>query len=72
MGERDELTINCDITSCTHAATHTLDVPIRIAHSRQVGFHSFKDFYQLGLRSGGRLSGDSKLAKELANFCMTV
>ena len=30
--ERDNLTINCDISECTHATTHTLDAPMRIAH----------------------------------------
>jgi hypothetical protein len=29
--ERDSLTISCDFSGCTHATTHTLDVPMRIA-----------------------------------------
>jgi hypothetical protein len=26
-GERDNLTISCDISECTHATTHIVDVP---------------------------------------------
>jgi hypothetical protein len=37
-GERDNLTINCDISECTHATTHTVDVPMRNAHPRQEEF----------------------------------
>ena len=62
------MTISCDIIGCKHETTHTLDVPMRIALSRQVGFYSFRDFYQLGLHSTCRFSGGSKLAKELAKF----
>jgi hypothetical protein len=38
IGERDSLTISCDISECTHATTHTLDVPMRIVQPRQEGF----------------------------------
>ena len=72
MGERDSLTISCDISGCTHARTHTLEMPMRIARSRKLGSHSFRDCYQQGLRSGDRLSRGSKLAHVFANFCMTV
>jgi hypothetical protein len=34
-GERDSLTINCDISECIHAITHIVDVPMRNAHPRQ-------------------------------------
>jgi hypothetical protein len=34
-GERDSLTISCDFSGCTHATTHTLDVPMRNAQPRQ-------------------------------------
>ena len=71
-GERDSLTISCDINERTHATTHTLDVPMRIAQSRQAISHSFRDCYQQGLRIGGRLSRGSKLALVFANFCMTL
>jgi hypothetical protein len=37
-GERDSLTISCDISECTHATTHTLDVPMRNVQPRQEGF----------------------------------
>jgi hypothetical protein len=37
-GERDSLTINCDIIECTHATTHTLDVPMRNVQPRQARF----------------------------------
>jgi hypothetical protein len=37
-GERDSLTINCDISECTHATTHTLDVPMRNKQPRQEEF----------------------------------
>ena len=35
IGERDSLTINCDISECTHATTHTLDVPMMNAQPRK-------------------------------------
>jgi hypothetical protein len=71
-GERKSLTINCDISECTHATTHTLDVPMRNVQPRQEGLFHCRYFYQQGLRRGGRLSGSSKLAHEFVNFCMTV
>ena len=71
-GERDSLTINCDISECTHATTHTVDVPMGNAQPRQEEFIHCKDFHQHGLCRGGRLSGSSKLAHEFVNFCMTV
>jgi hypothetical protein len=43
-GERDSLTISCDISECTHATTHTLDVPMRNVQPRQEGFHSLQGF----------------------------
>jgi hypothetical protein len=39
-GERDSLTITCDISECTHATTHTLDVPMRNVQPRQEDFDS--------------------------------
>jgi hypothetical protein len=27
-GERDSLAINCDLSECTHAITHTMDMPM--------------------------------------------
>jgi hypothetical protein len=71
-GERDSLTINCDISECTHATTHILDVPMRIVQPRQEEFIHCRDLHQQGLRRGGRLSGSSKLAHEFVNVCMTV
>ena len=41
------------LSDCTHATIHTLDVPMRIAQSRQEILHSFGDCYQQGLRSEG-------------------
>jgi hypothetical protein len=38
--ERDSLTINCDISECTHATTHTLDVSMRNVQPRQKDFDS--------------------------------
>jgi hypothetical protein len=69
-GERDSLTISC--VECTHATTHTLDVPMRNVQPRKEGFIHCMDFHQQGLCKGGRLSGGSKLAHEFVNFCMTV
>jgi hypothetical protein len=72
-GERDSLTINCEISECTHATTHTVDVPMRNAQPRKEGFEFIAGFFhQQGLRRGGRLSGGSKLAHAFVNFCMTV
>jgi hypothetical protein len=71
-GERDSLTINCDFSGCTHATTHTLDVPMRIAQPRQAEFFHCRDCYQQGLRRGGRLFGSSKLAHEFVNFWIKV
>jgi hypothetical protein len=71
-GESDRLTISCDFSGCIHATKHTLDVPMRNVHPMQEEFIHCRDFHQQGLRRGGRLSGGSKLAHELANFCMTV
>jgi hypothetical protein len=45
IGERDSLTINCDISECTHAVTHTLDVPMRIVQPRQEEFIHCMDFH---------------------------
>jgi hypothetical protein len=42
-GERDSLTISCDISECTHETTHTLDVPMRNAQPRQEGFSHCRD-----------------------------
>jgi hypothetical protein len=36
-GERDNLTISCDISECTHEAKHTLDVPMRNVQPRKEG-----------------------------------
>jgi hypothetical protein len=72
IDERDNLTIICDISECTHATTHTLDVPMRNVKPKQEGFIHCRYFHQQGLRRGGRLSGGSKLAHALTNFCMTV
>jgi hypothetical protein len=71
-GERDSFNISCDISECSHATTHTLDVPMRNVQPRKEGFIHCRDFHQHGLRRGGRLSGGSKLAHEFVNFCMTV
>jgi hypothetical protein len=70
--ERDSFTINCDISECTHATTHTVDVPMRNLQPRQEGFIHCRDFHQQGLHRGGRLSGGNKLTHAFANFCMTV
>jgi hypothetical protein len=70
--KEDNLTISCDISECTHATTHTLDVPMRNAQPRQEGLIHCRDFHQQGLHRGGKLSGGSKLAHAFANFCMTV
>ena len=35
-------------------------------------FFVIKDYIRQELCEKGKLSGDNKLAKELANFCMTV
>jgi hypothetical protein len=56
-GERDSLNISCDFSGCTHATTHTLDVPMRIAQPRQEEFESFASLPLQGLHRGGRLSG---------------
>jgi hypothetical protein len=72
IGERDSLTISREFSGCTHATTHTLHVPMRIAQCRQEEFIHCRDFHQQGLHIGGRLSGGSKLAHEFVNFCMTV
>jgi hypothetical protein len=66
-GERDSLTISCDISECTHETTHTVDVPMRNAQPRQEVFDSLQ-----GLCRGGRLFGGSKLAHAFANVCMTM
>ena len=71
-GERDSLTISCDISECTHATTHTLDVLMRNVYLMQEGFIYCRVFHQQGLRRGGKLSGGSKLAHEFVNFCMTM
>jgi hypothetical protein len=71
-GERGSLNIICDISECTHATTHIVDVPMRNAQPRQEGFNHCRDFHQQGLCRGGGLSGSSKLAHEFVNFCMTV
>jgi hypothetical protein len=41
--ERDSLTISCDISECTHATTHTVDVPMRNAQPRKEGFIHCRD-----------------------------
>ena len=69
---RDNLTISCDISGCTHATTHTLDVPMSIVQSRKARMNHSEVLDHQGLRSGGRLSGGNKLAHVFANFCMTV
>jgi hypothetical protein len=48
-GERDSLTISCDISECTHATTHTLDVPMRIAQPRQEEFIHLHGFPSAGI-----------------------
>jgi hypothetical protein len=70
--ERDSLTIKCDISECTHATTHTVDVPMRNVHPRQEEFIHCRDFHYQGLCRGGRLSGSSKLAHEFVNLLMIV
>jgi hypothetical protein len=44
-GERDSLTISCDISECIHATTHTLDVHMRNAKPRKEGFIHCRDFH---------------------------
>jgi hypothetical protein len=41
--ERDNLTINCDISECTHETIHTVDVPMRNAQHRKEGFIHCRD-----------------------------
>jgi hypothetical protein len=48
-GERDSLIISCDISECTHATTHTLDVPMRNAHPRKDEFIHCEDFHLVGI-----------------------
>jgi hypothetical protein len=48
-GERDSLTINCDISECTHETTHTLDVPMKIVQPRKEGFISLQGFPLAGI-----------------------
>ena len=43
-GERESLTINCDISECTHATTHTVDVPMRNAQPRKEEFKFIAGF----------------------------
>jgi hypothetical protein len=57
---------------CTHAITHTVDVPMSNAQPRQEEFKSFAGFPLQGLRRGGRLSGGRELAHVFVDFCMTV
>jgi hypothetical protein len=66
-GEKDSVTINCDISECTHETTHTLDVSMRNVQPRQEDSIHCRVFHQQGLRRGG-----SKLAHEFVNFCMTM
>jgi hypothetical protein len=42
-GERDSLTIICDISECTHATTHIVDVPMRNVQPRQEEFIHCRD-----------------------------
>jgi hypothetical protein len=35
IGERDNLTISCDFSGCSHATTHTLDVPMKNVQLRK-------------------------------------
>ena len=67
--ERDNLTINCDISECTHATTHTVDVPMSNVKLRQEEFKSFAGFPLQGLRRGGKLFGGKELAPVFTNFC---
>jgi hypothetical protein len=60
-GERDSLTISCEISECTHATTHTMDVPMRNAHPRQEGFRFIARF---------SISGD--YTKEAVNWHMNL
>ena len=55
------LTISCDYSDALNVSTHILEMPMRIAQSRKARLHLFMDLLQQGLRSGGRLSGGSKL-----------
>jgi hypothetical protein len=48
-GERENLTINCDISECTHATTHTLDFPMRNAQPRKEAFELFCRFSITGI-----------------------
>ena len=58
-GERDNLTISCEISECTHATTHRVDVPMRIAQPRQEGFIHCRDFHLHALQKASRLSRGS-------------
>jgi hypothetical protein len=48
-GERDNLTINCDISECTHATTHTVDMPMRNVQPRQEGLIHLQGFPLAGI-----------------------
>jgi hypothetical protein len=37
-GERESLTISCDLSECIHAIAHIVDVPMRNAQPRQEEF----------------------------------
>jgi hypothetical protein len=49
IGERDSLTISCDISECTHETTHIVDVPMRNMQPRQEEFESFVGFPSIGI-----------------------
>jgi hypothetical protein len=66
-GKRDSLSINCDISECTHVTTHTLDVPMRIAHPRQEEFIHCRDCAE----EAGCLEAVN-WHMYFANFCMTM
>ena len=50
------------------ASTYKLELPMIIMQSMRVGVHRTGLFNQLGLRSGGRLSGGKKLVHAFADF----
>ena len=47
--ERDMLTINCDLSECTHAIAHIVDVPMRNVQPRQEKFEFICRFSIAGI-----------------------
>ena len=54
------------------SSTYTLEMPMRITQSMRVVLHQIGLCNQLGLRSGGRLSGGKKSVHGFADFFMLV